>query len=143
LNGIVNYDFWLPVGAYATPEAKAFITKYQAQVGDSGADTLGYYLPPFAYADLQVVGEAIQQTGGTDQAKIADYLRSHTFHTLVGDVKFGPNGEWAEPRVMEVQFHGVTGHDLDQFREMATQTVLYPPALKTGDPMSPFPDARQ
>ena len=27
LNGIVNYDFWLPVGAYATPEAKAFINE--------------------------------------------------------------------------------------------------------------------
>ena len=39
LNGLVNYDFWLPVGAYATPEAKAFIAKYQARVADSGADT--------------------------------------------------------------------------------------------------------
>jgi branched-chain amino acid transport system substrate-binding protein len=143
LNGIVNYDFWLPVGAYATPEAKAFVAKYQARVGDSGADTLGYYLPPFAYADLQVVGEAIQQTGGTDQAKLAEYLRSHTFHTLVGDVKFGPNGEWAEPRVLEVQFHGITGHDLDQFRGLDTQTVLYPAELKTGDPKYPFPDARR
>ncbi len=132
LNGLVNYDFWLPVGAYATPEAKAFIAKYQSRVGDSGADTLGYYQPPFAYADLQVIGEAIRETGGTDQAKLADYLRSHTFHTMVGDIKFGPNGEWTEPRVLEVQFHDVKGHDLDQFRTMDTQTVLYPPALKTG-----------
>ena len=143
LNGIVNYDFWLPVGAYATPEAKAFVAKYQSRVGDSGADTLGYYLPPFAYSDLQVIGEAIRETGGTDQAKLAAYFRSHTFHTLVGDVTFGPNGEWAEPRVMEVQFHDVKGHDLDQFREMGTQTVLYPPALKTGDPKIPYPDAKK
>src|ERR1700733_9901712 len=143
LNGLVNYDFWLPVGAYATPEAKAFIAKYQARVGDSGADTLGYYQPPFAYSDLQVIGEAIRQTGGVDQAKLADYLRSHTFHTLVGDIKFGPNGEWTEPRVLEVQFHDVKGHDLDQFRTMNTQTVLYPPALKTGTVRYPFSDLRQ
>ena len=30
LNGIVDYDFWLPVGAYATPEALDFLKKYQA-----------------------------------------------------------------------------------------------------------------
>jgi branched-chain amino acid transport system substrate-binding protein len=138
LNGLVNYDLWLPVGAYATPEALAFIAKYQSRVAGSGADMLGYYQPPFAYADLQVIGEAIRETGGTDQAKLADYLRSHTFHTLVGDIKFGPNGEWSEPRVLEVQFHDVKGHDLDQFRTMGTQTVLYPPALKTGTVKYPY-----
>jgi branched-chain amino acid transport system substrate-binding protein len=143
LNGIVNYDFWLPVPAYNTPEAKAFLQKYQARVGDSGVDALGYYLPPFAYADLQVIGAAVEATHGTDQAKLAEYMRSHTFHTLVGDIKFGPNGEWAEPRVLEVQFHGIKGHDVEQFRGMDTQTVLYPPALKTGDLLYPYTAARQ
>lgn len=142
LNGIVNYDFWLPVPAYNTPEAQAFLKKYQSRVGASGVDALGYYLPPFAYADLQVVGQAVEGTHGTDQAKLADYLRSHTFHTLVGDIKFGPTGEWAEPRVMEVQFHGIQGHDIEQFRGMDAQTVLYPPALKTGDLKYPYTDAR-
>ncbi|HVY18309.1 MAG TPA: amino acid ABC transporter substrate-binding protein [Rhodopila sp.] len=142
LNGIVNYDFWLPVGPYATPEAKAFLAKYQARVGDTGVDALGFYLPPFAYADLQVVGEAVTATHGTDQAKLADYLRSHTFHTIVGDIKFGPNGEWAEPRVLEVQFQGVKGHDLAQFRDMKAPTVLYPPALKNGTLRYPYTSAK-
>ncbi|HET6605114.1 MAG TPA: amino acid ABC transporter substrate-binding protein [Rhodopila sp.] len=142
MNGIVNYDFWLPVGAYNTPEAKAFLAKYQARVGESGVDALGFYLPPFAYADLQVVGEAVTGIHGTDQAKLADYLRTHTFHTIVGDIKFGPNGEWAEPRVMEVQFQGVKGHDLDQFRDMKAPTVLYPPSLKNGTLRYPYTDAR-
>lgn len=142
LNGIVNYDFWLPVGAYDTPEAKAFLKKYQARVGETGVDALGYYLPPFAYADLQVVGEAVEAIHGTDQAKLADYLRSHTFHTLVGDIKFGPNGEWVEPRVLEVQFHGIQGHDVEQFRQLNTQTVLFPPALRTGELRYPYTDAR-
>ena len=142
LNGIVDYDFWLPVGPLATPEAKAFLAKYQAHVGESGVDTLGFYLPPFAYADLQVVGEAVTATGGTDQAKLADYLHSHTFHTLVGDIKFGPNGEWAEPRVLETQFHGIKGHDIEQFRDLSVQTVLYPPDLKNGEVRYPYTDAR-
>jgi branched-chain amino acid transport system substrate-binding protein len=142
LNGIVNYDFWLPIPAYNTPEAQAFLKKYQSRIGESGVDALGYYLPPFAYADLQVVGEAVTATHGTDQAKLADYLRSHTFHTVVGDIKFGPNGEWSEPRVLEVQFHDIKGHDIDQFRTLGTQTVLYPPALKTGEMRYPYTDAR-
>jgi branched-chain amino acid transport system substrate-binding protein len=143
LNGIVNYDFWLPVAGYATPEAKAFLTKYQARAGQNGVDALGYYLPPFAYADLQVVGEAVSATGGTDQGKLADYMRSHTFHTLVGDITFGPNGEWVEPRVLEIQFHDIKGHDVEQFRAMTTQTVLFPASLKTGELRYPYAAARQ
>jgi branched-chain amino acid transport system substrate-binding protein len=138
LNGIVNYDFWLPVPAYATPEAEAFLKRYQSRTGESGVDALGYYLPPFAYADLQVLGEAVEGIHGTDQAKLAEYLRSHTFHTLVGDISFGANGEWAEPRVLEVQFHDIQGHDLEQFRDLGTQTVLFPPALKTGELRYPY-----
>jgi hypothetical protein len=64
-------------------------------------------LPPFAYADLQVLGAAVEGVGSLDQAKLAAYLRSHTFHTLVGDITFGPNGEWTEPRVLAAQFQGV------------------------------------
>jgi branched-chain amino acid transport system substrate-binding protein len=143
LNGIINYDFWLPVGSYDTPEARAFLTKYQARVGESGVDALGYYLPPFAYADLQVVGAAVEATHGTDQAKLADYLRSHTFHTLVGDIKFGPNGEWAEPRVIELQFHDIQGHDIEQFRDLRTQAVLFPPDLKNGDLRWPYSASRR
>jgi branched-chain amino acid transport system substrate-binding protein len=143
LNGVVNYDFWLPVPGYATPEAEAFLKTYQSRVGESGVDALGYYLPPFAYADLQIVGQAVEAIHGTDQARLADYLRSHTFHTLVGDIRFGPNGEWAEPRVLEVQFHDIKGHDIEQFRSLATQTVLFPPALKTGDLRYPYTDARK
>lgn len=142
LNGIVNYDFWLPVGSYNTPESQAFLQKYQAKAAELGIDQLGYYLPPFAYSDLQVVGAAIEGTGGTDQTKLADYLRTHSFHTIVGDIKFGPNGEWVEPRVLAVQFHDIKGHDIEQFRTMGTQTVLYPPALKSGTLKYPYTEAK-
>src|SRR6201995_2645912 len=54
LNGIVDYDFWLPFGPYATPEALAFLKVYQSKAAAAGVDLLGFYLPPFAYADVQV-----------------------------------------------------------------------------------------
>jgi branched-chain amino acid transport system substrate-binding protein len=142
INGIVDYDFWLPAGHYATPEALDFLKKYQAHAANSGVDALGYYLPPFAYADLQVLGAAVEGVGSLDQAKLADYLRTHTFHTLVGDIKFGPNGEWTEPRVLAVQFQGVQSHDLEQFRDPKVEVILWPPALKSGDLRAPYTDAK-
>jgi branched-chain amino acid transport system substrate-binding protein len=143
INGIVDYDFWLPVGSYATPEALDFLKKYQARAANSGVDALGYYLPPFAYADLQVLGAAVEAVGSLDQGKLADYLRSHTFHTLVGDITFGPNGEWTEPHVLAVQFQGVQSHDLEQFRDpKKAEVILWPPALKSGELRAPYTDAR-
>ena len=50
LNGIMDYDFWLPGSGFATPEAMAFLKEYQAKAAGSGVDALGYYLPPFAYS---------------------------------------------------------------------------------------------
>ena len=143
LNGIVDYDFWLPVGAYATPEALDLLKRYQARSAAAGVDLLGFYLPPFAYSDMQVLQAAVEGVGSLDQQKLADYLRSHTFHTVAGDITFGPNGEWTESRVMEVQFQNVTGNDVEQFKDPKTEVVLYPPALKDGSLIYPYSDARK
>ncbi|HXT78133.1 MAG TPA: ABC transporter substrate-binding protein, partial [Acetobacteraceae bacterium] len=142
MNGIVDYDFWQPVKSYRTPEALAFLAKYQAKAAAEGVDALGYYLPPFAYADMQVIGEAVEKTGSANPDKLAAYLRSHTFHTIAGDVAFGANGEWKVPRVMAVQFQGVQGHDIDQFKDAKTEVVLWPPDLKTGDIRYPYDEAK-
>ena len=66
-----------------------FLKEYQAKAGPAGVDPLGYYLPPFAYGYMQVLQQAVEGTKSLDQDKLADYLRSHTFKTVVGDVKFG------------------------------------------------------
>ena len=142
LNGIVDYDFWLPVSAYATPESLDFLKRYQAKSAAAGVDLLGYYLPPFAYSDLQVLQQAVEGIGSLDQQKMADYLRSHTFHTVAGDITFGPNGEWTEARVMEVQFQNVKGNDVEQFKDPKTEVVLYPPALKNGNLIYPYSNAK-
>ena len=142
LNGIVDYDFWLPWSGLANDEAKAFLKQYQAKAPSAGVDPLGYYLPPFAYGDMQVLQQAVEGTKSLDQDKLADYLRSHTFKTVVGDVKFGPNGEWAEPRVLEVQFQNVKANDVEQFKDPKTEVILWPPALKTGDVIYPYTDVK-
>ena len=81
---------------------------------------------------MQLLQQAVQGANSLDQEKLADYLRSHSFKTIIGDVKFGPNGEWAEPRVLEVQFQNVKANDLEQFKDGKTEVILWPPSLKTG-----------
>jgi len=87
---------------------------------------------------MQVLQQAVQGVNGLDQDKLADSLRSHTFKTIVGDVKFGPNGEWAEPRVLEVQFQNVKANDLEQFKDTKTEVILWPSSMKTGDLIYPY-----
>jgi branched-chain amino acid transport system substrate-binding protein len=141
LNGIVDYDYWLPFGAMAKPEAMDFMKRYQARSAAAGVDLLGYYLPPFAYSDMQVLQQAVEGAKSLDQQKLADYMRSHTFHTVSGDITFGPNGEWTEARVLEVQFQNVKGNDIEQFKDPKAEVVLYPPALKNGDLVYPYANA--
>lgn len=138
LDGVVNYDYWLPFGSMATPQALEFLKVYQAKSASAGVDLLGYYLPPLAYADLQVLQQAVTGVGGLDQAKLADYLRTHTFPTVVGDIAFGPNGEWREPRMLEVQFRDVKPNDVDQFRDLKSEVVVWPDRLKWGDVIYPY-----
>ena len=92
---------------------------------------------------MQVLGQAIEGANSLDQDKLADYLRTHTFHTIVGDITFGPNGEWTKPRVLEVQFQGVAGHDVDQFRDPKKEVILWPGEYKSGDLRSPYGEAKQ
>jgi branched-chain amino acid transport system substrate-binding protein len=92
---------------------------------------------------MQVLQQAVEGTKSLDQAKLADYLRSHTFKTVVGDVKFGKDGEWDEARVMEVQFRDIKSNDMAQFATPSAEVILWPPALKTGDVVYPYTDANK
>jgi branched-chain amino acid transport system substrate-binding protein len=143
LNGIVDYDFWLPWSKLASPASLEFLKKYQAEAGSVGVDALGYYLPPFAYAYMQVLQQAVESAKSLDDDKYADALRKGTFDTIVGEIKFGPNGEWAEPRVMAVQFQNLKSNDMEQFRDPKTEVILWPPALKTGDIEYPYTDVKK
>jgi len=142
LNGIVDYDFWLPWSGLANKDALAFLKEYQAQAPAAGVDSLGYYLPPFAYGYMQVLQDAVEGTKSLDDAKLAEYLRTHTFNTVAGPVKFSKDGEWTDARVLEVQFQGIKANDVDQFKSPKTEVVLWPSKLKTGDIQYPYNPAQ-
>jgi branched-chain amino acid transport system substrate-binding protein len=138
LNGLVNYNFWLPTPTTENPAILAFLARYQTEAAKEGVDLLGYYLPPFAYAELQVVGEAIRATGSLDQAKLTDYMHSHAFPTILGDVRFGPDGDWTEAKILLEQFHDVQGNDVEQFRGGRAETILEPASLRSGALIEPY-----
>ena len=142
LNGIICYDLYVPEPTMKFPGISDFLAKYQPKAIAAGADPLGFYLPPFAYAGMQVLGEAVTATKSLDQKKIADYIHANTFDSVVGRVKFGADGEWVEPRVIFVQYRGVTGNDLDQFKKPGTQVVLYPDEYKSGEIEAPYSDIK-
>src|SRR5437763_1435503 len=54
-NGIVNIELWEPVETMKFPGVMEFIKKYQARAAAEGVDLLGYFLPPFAYSELQIL----------------------------------------------------------------------------------------
>jgi branched-chain amino acid transport system substrate-binding protein len=138
LNGIVNYETWIPAPTMQFPSSMELLKKYQARAAAEGVDPLGYYMPVWAYAYLQVLGDAITATKSLDDEKLADYLRKATFKTVVGDVKFGAKGEWAEERMLLIQFQNIKGNSVDDFRDLSTEAILYPPQYKSGNLIYPY-----
>jgi branched-chain amino acid transport system substrate-binding protein len=144
LNGIINYETWVP--SQATPATNEFLKIYQAKAGAEGVDPLGYYLGTWGYAYLEMLGDAIKATKSINDDKIADYLRSHTIKTIMGDINFGKGakGEWAKSRMLQVQYHGIKqGAGLETWKGMDYQTVLTPADLKTGNVIFPYDKALQ
>ncbi|MGH7368589.1 MAG: amino acid ABC transporter substrate-binding protein [Candidatus Rokuibacteriota bacterium] len=143
LNGLVDYGFWVPEPTMKYAGIEAFLQKYQPQAVKAGVDPLGFYLPPWAYAMMQVLGQAIEGTKGLDQGKVADYIHRHEFDTVVGKVKFGADGEWAKARTITIQFQNIKGNDAEQFKQAGKQVVIYPEELRSGKLIYPYSAARK
>jgi branched-chain amino acid transport system substrate-binding protein len=138
LNGIVNYDFWVPEPTLDFPGVREFLAKYQEAAKGKGVDPLGHYLPPYAYAYLQVLEQSVKAVGSLNQGKLAAHMHKATFDTVVGKVKFAKNGEWATTRVLQVQFRDVQPDNMEQFAGPGKRIVLYPKAWKSGDIVYPY-----
>jgi branched-chain amino acid transport system substrate-binding protein len=138
LNGVVDYDWWIPSPTMQFPGILDFLKIYQSKAGEAGVDPLGWYLPPFAYAYLQVLGEAIEATKSLDQQTVADYMHKTTFKTIVGDLAFGEDGEWTKPRVLEVQWQGVKSGNIDDFKDTKNEVILTPGEFTTGTVTEPY-----
>jgi branched-chain amino acid transport system substrate-binding protein len=141
LNGFLNYEYWAPVPKMMFPGVREFLNAYQARAGAADVDVLGHYVAPLAYAQMQVVAQAIDAIGGVDDAALSTFTRGATFNTVMGDIKFGKNGEWAYPRVLQVQFQGIAGHEADQFKDGSRQVVVSPKILASGQFIFPYAEA--
>lgn len=141
LNGFVNYEYWAPVPKMMFPGVEELLNTYQSRAGDAGVDLLGHYMAPLAYTQMQVIAQAVEATGGFDDPALSAFTRDATFGTVMGDIKFGKNGEWAHPRVLQVQFQGISGHEVEQFRTGSRQIVVSPSDVISGRLRYPYVDA--
>lgn len=141
LNGLVNYEYWVPVPKMMFPGVRRMIGAYQKRAGEAGVDPLGHYMAPLAYAQMQIVAQAIEATGGLDDIILSTFTSEETFDTVMGAIRFGKNGEWAQPRVLQVQFRDIAGHDAEQFKDGSRQVVVSPSALASGQLIFPYAEA--
>ncbi|MFJ8792239.1 amino acid ABC transporter substrate-binding protein [Streptomyces sp. NPDC102462] len=141
LNGFVNYEYWAPVPKMMFPGVQELLNTYQARAGEAGVDLLGHYMVPLAYAQMQVVAQAVEATGGFDDESLSEYTREEAFPTVMGDVRFGVKGEWSQPRVLQVQFQEIAGHEVGQFQNGSRQIVVSPPESSSGELVFPYAEA--
>src|ERR1700704_1885176 len=143
LNGVVNYNSWLPEQSMYYEGTKAFFDTYAKRAVEAKVDPLGYYLAPFGYASGQLVEQAINATKSLDQKALAKYLHENEIKTIVGPMVFSADGERKETAVLQAQFRGVVDKNIEQFRGQGKQVILFPENLKSGDLVAPFEAARK
>jgi branched-chain amino acid transport system substrate-binding protein len=142
LNGVVNFNTWLPEPGMYFDGTKAFFETYAKRAVEAKVDPLGYYLAPFGYASGQLIEQAIKATGSLDQKALAKYLRDNEMKTIVGPIAFSADGERKETATLQAQFRGIVDKNMDQFRNPGKQVILFPEKLKSGELVTPFEAAR-
>jgi len=73
-----------------------------------------------------VLGEAVSGAKSTADDKVADYLRTHEFKTIMGSWRYGPNGERTKSGFLEVQYHDIKeGAGLETWRGMKLSNRIH------------------
>src|SRR3954465_14162473 len=129
LNGVINYNTYVPGMKY--PGIDEYFVRYQKKAAEAKVDPLGYYITPYNYAIGQMIEQAVNATKSLDHKKLAEYLRKNEMKTIVGPIRYGPDGEWASPRVVQAQFQGIKDKDLEQWKQPGKQVVISPESVKT------------
>jgi branched-chain amino acid transport system substrate-binding protein len=143
MNGYLNNaEVFVPIPTFNFPGVKEVLAKYREQAKGKGIDPFGYNFAPYGYAAGQVLAQAVEATKSLDHSKLADYMRSHEFDTVVGKVKFGKDGEWATPRMIVTQWQGLKDHNLDELNDPKKWVVVWPKEHKTGELLYPYSKAK-
>jgi len=143
INGYISNEFYIPAPSLQFAGTREMMAEYQKRAKDLGLDPLGYTYPPYAYAAGQILAKAVTETKSLSDDVLAKYIAANTFDTVIGPISFGPDGEWKSPRIICIQFKGITGSDLSQFTDWSRQIVVYPKEYKAGDLIVPFADAQK
>ncbi len=89
LNGVVNYNSWLPEQSMYFDGTKAFFDTYTKRAVEAKVDPLGYYLAPFGYASGQLIEQAIKATGvARPEGPRQISARATSIKTIVGPIAF-------------------------------------------------------
>jgi branched-chain amino acid transport system substrate-binding protein len=143
MNGLVVQQSFLPTPKLDFPGLRDLLQKYQAKAAGQQIDPFGYAFAPFGYAAGQILATAVEETRSLDHARIAQYIHAHKFATVLGDIAYGKDGEWAAPRTLFTQFQNVAPNNLEQFRAAAREVILWPEPYRTGTMIYPYSDARK
>lgn len=143
LNGVVNFNTWLPEPSMYFEGTKAFFDTYTKRAIEAKIDPLGFYLAPFGYASGQLIEAAVKGAGSLDQKAIAKYLHENEVKTIVGPIAFSADGERKVTATLQAQFQGIVDKNMDQFRKQGKQVILFPANLKSGELITPFEAARK
>jgi branched-chain amino acid transport system substrate-binding protein len=138
LNNLVVWDVYTPEPTLQFPGTQALIERYQPVAAKENTDALGHYVPPLAYAQMQVLEQAVKRVGRIDQAALAADMHANQFETVIGPLRFDALGEWVEERNLYTQYQGVQGNGIEQFRKAGTQVILYPAQYKSGELRKPY-----
>jgi branched-chain amino acid transport system substrate-binding protein len=143
VNGVVNFNTWLPEPSMYYDGTKAFFETYSKRAVEAKVDPLGYYLAPFGFAQGQLIEAAVKATGSLDQKAIGKYLHENEVKTIVGPISFAADGERKVTATLQAQFQGIVDKNMDQFKKPGKQVILFPPNLKSGELVTPFESARK
>jgi len=140
MNGILFHEDFVP--AFDFPGSRDLLKRYQAVAQQKGGiDPLGYGFVPFGYATGQVLAQAVEGTKSLDPQKLAQYMHTHGFSTVVGEVRFNADGEWVKPRYVFSQWQHVTGNSLEQVSDPKHDVVVWPNEFATGKLIFPYTEA--
>ena len=88
---------------------------------------------------MQVVEQAVKGAGGTDDAKLADFMRKSTFKTVVGDIKLQRGGRMGDRAgAWPCSSRASRATASTSSRDPKTEVILWPDKYKTGNIIYPY-----
>jgi len=143
MNGIVIMESFVPAPTFNFPGLKELLTRYGELAKGQQIDPFGYGFAPFAYAAGQILATAVNETKSLDHQVLAKYIHEHKFNTVAGEIEYNKAGDWTKPRTVFTQFQGVAAGNLEQFRGVEKQVVLWPKEHATGKMIYPYAEAKK